>query len=194
MIIGGQAGSKGPSENRLLVFIPFDTIEMRVVDWMVYTCVDRGEPSRGDRRLSLSDREVIESRIRDVNDALQLLSHLMLRGFEELSVHEKLSMRYLVIQLVEASASICVRVLISLYNESIESYAQCFYRVAAKGVIPGDLAHRLASAARLRNLLVHRYWAISDRRVYESVKEGLRDFENYIRYVKLLLEGSCHDS
>jgi uncharacterized protein YutE (UPF0331/DUF86 family) len=194
MIIEGQAGSKGPSENRLLVFIPFDTIEMRVVDWMVYTCVDRGEPSRGDRRLSLSDREVIESRIRDVNDALQLLSHLMLRGFEELSVHEKLSMRYLVIQLVEASASICVRVLISLYNESIESYAQCFYRVAAKGFIPGDLAHRLASAARLRNLLVHRYWAISDRRVYESVREGLRDFENYIRYVKLLLEGSCHDS
>jgi len=125
----------------LLVFIPFNTIEMRVVDWMVYTCVDRGEPSRGDRQLSLSDREVIESRIRDVNDALQLLSHLMLRSFEELS----------------------------------------------------DLAHRLASAARLRNLLVHRYWAISDRRVYESVKEGLRDFENYIRYVKQLLEGSCHD-
>ncbi len=51
------------------------------------------------------------------------------------------------------------------------------------------LAHRLALAARLRNLLVHRYWAISDVRVYESVREGLNDFESYIRYVRLLLEG-----
>jgi len=44
-----------------------------------------------------------------------------------------------------------------------------------------------ASAARLRNLLVHRYWAISDERVYESIKNGLRDFEEFVARVRAFL-------
>jgi uncharacterized protein YutE (UPF0331/DUF86 family) len=165
------------------------TIEIWVEGQLNRVCAADGEHPCNRGRLSLPDREMIESRIRDINDALQLLSSLVLKSFDDLSIYEKISIRYLVIQLVEASASICVRILLSLYNESVESYAQCFHRMAVKGIIPGDLAHRLASAARLRNLLVHRYWAISDVRVYESVREGLNDFESYIRYVRLLLEG-----
>jgi hypothetical protein len=71
-----------------------------------------------ERRLSLSDREMMESRVRDINDALQLLSGLVLKGFDDLSIYERISIRYLVIQLVEASASICVRILLGLYNEN----------------------------------------------------------------------------
>ena len=152
------------------------TIVVWVEGHLNYARAANGEHSCSGRRLSLSDREMIESRIRDINDALQLLSGLVLKGFDDLSIYERISIRYLVIQLVEASASICVRILLSLYNESVESYAQCFHRMAVKGIIPGDLAHRLALAARLRNLLVHRYWAVSDARVYESVREGLSDF------------------
>jgi hypothetical protein len=48
-----------------------------------------------ERRLSLSDREMMESRIRDINDALQLLSGLVLKGFDDLSIYEKISIRYL---------------------------------------------------------------------------------------------------
>jgi uncharacterized protein YutE (UPF0331/DUF86 family) len=46
----------------------------------------------------------------------------------------------------------------------------------------------LASAARLRNLLVHRYWVISDERVYESVKSGLKGFEEFITCVRVFLK------
>jgi hypothetical protein len=42
----------------------------------------------------------------------------VLKGFDDLSIYERISIRYLVIQLVEASASICVRILLSLYNEN----------------------------------------------------------------------------
>jgi len=174
---------------RVKLFNTTITIEIWVEGQLNHVHGADGECSCSGGQLSLSDREILESRIRDINDALQLLGSLVLKGFDDLSIYEKLSIRYLVIQLVEASASICVRILLSLYNESVESYAQCFHRMAVKGVIPGDLAHRLALAARLRNLLVHRYWAISDAKVYESVREGLSDFESYIRYVRLLLEG-----
>jgi uncharacterized protein YutE (UPF0331/DUF86 family) len=127
------------------------------------------------------DFESINARIREINDALQILRGILAKRFEELTLYERLSLRYLVIQLVEASASICVRILSSFYNEVAEGFPQCFARLGAKGVLPEDLASRLASAARLRNLLVRRYWAISDERVYESVKNGLRDFRGVRR-------------
>jgi uncharacterized protein YutE (UPF0331/DUF86 family) len=133
------------------------------------------------------DFESINARIREINDALQTLRDILAKRFEELTLYERLSLRYLVIQLVEASASICVRILSSFYNEVAEGFPQCFARLGAKGVLPEDLASRLASAARLRNLLVHRYWAISDERVYESVKNGLRDFEEFVARVRAFL-------
>jgi uncharacterized protein YutE (UPF0331/DUF86 family) len=133
------------------------------------------------------DFESINARIREINDALQILRDILAKRFEELTLYERLSLRYLVIQLVEASASICVRILSSFYNEVAEGFPQCFARLGAKGVLPEDLASRLASAARLRNLLVHRYWAISDERVYESVKNGLRDFEEFVARVRAFL-------
>jgi uncharacterized protein YutE (UPF0331/DUF86 family) len=61
-------------------------------------------------------------------------------------------------------------------------------RLGVKGVLSEGLASRLASAARLRNLLVHRYWVISDEKVYESVKNGLKDFEEFITCVRVFLK------
>jgi uncharacterized protein YutE (UPF0331/DUF86 family) len=132
--------------------------------------------------------EAVEARIREINDALQLLRDLVAKDFEELTVYERLSLRYLIIQLVEAAASICMRVLLRVYNETVEGFPECFTRLGSKGVLPGALASKLASAARLRNLLVHRYWTIADEKVYESVKKGLKDFEDFITHVRRFLE------
>lgn len=133
------------------------------------------------------NREAVEARIRDINDALQILKEILSRRFKDLTTYEKLSIRYLVIQLVEASSSICIRILLNAYDETAEGFPQCFARLGSKGVLPEDLAYRLASAARLRNLLVHRYWAISDEKVYESIRNGLRDFEEFVMRVRRLL-------
>ncbi|MEM2791352.1 MAG: hypothetical protein QW075_05825 [Thermofilaceae archaeon] len=79
---------------------------------------------------------LIEAGIREVNDALQLLRSLVARRFEELTVYERLAIRYLVIQPVEAAASICVRLLLRVYSETAEGYPECFTRLASKGVYP----------------------------------------------------------
>ena len=133
--------------------------------------------------------EAVEARIREMNDAIQLLREITSKSFSELEVFEKLSMRYLVIQLVEATASICIHMLSKLYGETAEGYPDCFTRLGRRGIISMELASRLASAARLRNLLVHRYWVILDEKVYESVKKGLSDFMEFIRAVREALGG-----
>jgi uncharacterized protein YutE (UPF0331/DUF86 family) len=129
----------------------------------------------------------VEARIREINDALELLRDLVAKDFEELTVYERLSLRYLVIQLVEAAASISMRVLLRVYNETVEGFPECFTRLGSKGVLPNALASKLASAARLRNLLVHRYWTIADEKVYESVRKGLKDFEGFVTHVRRFL-------
>jgi hypothetical protein len=50
-----------------------------------------------------TNAESIEARIGEMNDAIQVLGSLVTKDFAELTIYEKLSMRYLVIQLVEAA-------------------------------------------------------------------------------------------
>jgi len=138
--------------------------------------------------LSFPINESVEARIREINDALQLLRNIVAKDFDELTIYERLSARYLIIQLVEAAASVCVRVLLRVYNETAEGYPECFMRLGLKGVLPEDLASKLASVARLRNLLVHRYWAIDDEKVYKSVKKGFKDFEDFITHIRGFLK------
>jgi len=133
------------------------------------------------------NEELIEARIREINDAVQMIRDLVARDFGRLTIYEKLSIRYLVIQLIEAASSICMHLLISVFNEKVEGFPECFTRLGVRDVIPSSLAQRLSSAARLRNLLVHRYWIIVDEKVYESVKGGLDDFESFISEVRAFL-------
>ena len=147
----------------------------------------RYNPVRPHYRMDLNE-DLIFSRIREINDALELLKGFTLKEFSSLSRAELLAMKYSVIQLVEASASICVHLLENLGERPL-GYPDCFIRMGERGLLPKELASRLAAAARLRNLLVHRYWSISDLRVYESVKEGLSDFNEFISHVKALMRG-----
>jgi uncharacterized protein YutE (UPF0331/DUF86 family) len=135
-----------------------------------------------------TNAESIEARIREINEAIQMLRSLVTKDFAELTIHEKLSMRYLVIQLVEAASSICVQILLDIFNEKPEGFPECFARLGVKGVIPHDLASKLSSAARLRNLLVHRYWTVDDQKIYESVRTGRKDFKDFTAHVRGFLK------
>jgi len=101
-------------------------------------------------------------------------------------------MRYLLIQLVEAASSICLHILLSIYDERAEGYPECFLRLCERSVITNQLALKMSSVARLRNLLVHRYWVIDDGKVYESVRAGLNDFEDFKREVRNFIKGLGH--
>jgi len=134
------------------------------------------------------NEDLIESRIREINDAIQLLRELTTKNFKDLTIYEKLSMRYLIIQLVEAASSICIHILYNLFNERAEGFPECFMRLKTKGILSEELALKLALAARLRNLLVHRYRVIVDEIVYKNVKESLKDFEDFISHIREFLE------
>ena len=58
------------------------------------------------------------------------------------------------------------------------SFADVFARLAEHGVVDPDLGRRLQDLARFRNLLVHQYADVDDRRVVEIARTRLDDLSD----------------
>ncbi len=61
------------------------------------------------------------------------------------------------------------------------SYADAFLRLAEHGLLPGDLAQRLALAAGFRNVVAHMYERLDMARVHHAASEGPRDLRAFLR-------------
>ena len=55
--------------------------------------------------------------------------------------------------------------------------------LAEKKTIPISLGESLVRATRLRNILVHRYWDVDDKKVYQSAKEEISDFKEFAELI-----------
>lgn len=77
---------------------------------------------------------------------------------------------------IDLAVSSCVR----LGLGSPPTYAEAFSRLAEAGVLPEDLAARLARAAGFRNLLVHGYERLDLRRVHAIARDGPADLRAFL--------------
>ncbi len=63
-----------------------------------------------------------------------------------------------------------------------ESYGAAVRSLSAGGILPDDLAERLARAVGLRNVLVHLYLEVDPQRVIRAI-EARDDFRRFISHV-----------
>jgi len=89
------------------------------------------------------------------------------------------SAKYLLIVATESAIDVCNHLVARGSGRAPESYADCFARLAELGAIDRHLAGRLGRMARFRNLLVHLYWQVDDRRVYQIIHGDLGDLDVY---------------
>lgn len=90
---------------------------------------------------------------------------------------------------LEASLDIGHAVIALARFRSPTDYRDTFAVLGEAGVIDARLALRLQDMAGFRNLLVHEYTRLDDRRVYEIIKSSLPDLAAYAEaiaaYVRL---------
>lgn len=91
--------------------------------------------------------------------------------------------KYRLIVAIEAATDVADHVIASEGLRPSTSFADSFRSLQEGGWLPGELAEALADAARFRNLLVHQYADIDDRRVVEIVRTRLDDLEAYVRRI-----------
>jgi uncharacterized protein YutE (UPF0331/DUF86 family) len=97
------------------------------------------------------------------------------------------SVRYLLIQAVEALTDLCQHMLARTRGIPCDGYIDCIVKAGEHGIISVALAERLRRLAALRNILVHRYWNIDDARVYVETKVNLRDLTTFIDAIEALV-------
>lgn len=61
--------------------------------------------------------------------------------------------------------------------------ADSFTVLIDEGIVPETLRESLRDMARFRNRLVHMYWEVEDKRVYEYLQTALGDFHAFARAV-----------
>lgn len=133
------------------------------------------------------DRDLVDSRADNAYEAMGELKRLVSKDFNSMSVDERYSMRYNVIILVEAIASLCLHVALEHYGLRPKSYSECFREVSQRlGV---RCYPDLEGLARLRNLLVHRYWVIRDELIHGNIRGDFRCVEEFIDRVRELARG-----
>ena len=128
------------------------------------------------------DPDVLRYRIDDIHSAISELKDLVSKSFEELSSHEKYSMRYLIISLVEALVSLCAHISVEKYGRSLTSYRDVIRFTCQR--LDVRCLDDLEALVSLRNLPTHRYWTIDDRQVYNSVKRDFKCVEHFLEKVR----------
>lgn len=93
------------------------------------------------------------------------------------------SLRYLLIEAVEAMANICNHILSRMTGQVPKGYPDCFEKLSDAQIIKKELADKLKKIASLRNIIIHKYWQIDDLKVFISAKENIDDFEEFLRQI-----------
>lgn len=94
-----------------------------------------------------------------------------------------LSLKYLLIEAVEAMADICQHLLAKAKGIVCEGYVDCLVKAGEAGIITKALAQKLRKLADLRNILIHRYWIVDDEKIYTQTmknKQNLREFIDHV--------------
>jgi uncharacterized protein YutE (UPF0331/DUF86 family) len=68
---------------------------------------------------------------------------------------------------------------------SPKDYADIFKVLEEEKIVPGDFSEQLQKMARFRNRLVHLYWDIEAKIIYDIIQDRLGDFQ---RFAQIVLE------
>lgn len=93
------------------------------------------------------------------------------------------AIKHRLLESIEGASRICSHLNAKLFKRATESYADCFEKLCDGGIITDELAQRLIQMANFRNLLVHRYEIIDDKKVLKYARNNLDDFSDFLQSV-----------
>lgn len=129
---------------------------------------------------------VITERLKHIKEGLENLKNFLKVSRKDFLNDRKLigAVKYEIIKTFEAISSICSHIIVKKFGIRASSYAECFEILKEKKIIGKRLANNLCKMARFRNLIIHMYQRVDDKKVYEILKSGVRDIEEYIEIIE----------
>ena len=121
------------------------------------------------------DVERVSRLLGEIKESLKIAGNLVSLSLGEFlgDVRNRYTLRLALVEVVEAAATLGLHILREHFNvEKTDGYTQIFERLNEYGVISRSVKEGMVRLARLRNLIVHRYWEIDDARIYREAKGG----------------------
>lgn len=133
---------------------------------------------------------LIQARFDDIRESLERLESIRQRSREEFLADQDLRdlASYRLLVAIEAAIQICYHVSAQVLHKAPTEYAECFALLGEADIIPQTLSERLQRMARFRNVLVHRYWDVDYRRVYDVLQHDVDDLREFARAIGTLLD------
>jgi uncharacterized protein YutE (UPF0331/DUF86 family) len=132
------------------------------------------------------DEEVVRRRLQHLVRVVDTLERDLPEPLEDLAqdpdAPELAAAQYRLIVAAQTVADTAAYIVVADGYGAPDNYAAAVRTLGAKGILPADLAERLARATGLRNVLAHFYLDISLEEVLAAI-EARDDFRRFISYV-----------
>ncbi len=135
------------------------------------------------------DENMVTRKITFINRDLKFLSILSRLSMEEYLKkfeHEALAERYLE-RIIGRMIDINYHILAIEKDHSPTDLHASFVDMGEMGYLEKGFAQRLAKSAGLRNRLTHEYDEIDEKKVYEAMKDCLKDVPKYLAQIDKLI-------
>lgn len=136
-----------------------------------------------DQELIEKKIDLLEGKFDYLKETREIKPDKFLDSFEKIQAS-----KHTLQEAIEACLDIANHIIAAKGLGRSETYSGMFQRLAKGGILEGELADRLGDMARFRNLLVHQYAEIDNRRVHEILRENLVDIEEFVTRIEKLLE------
>ena len=132
------------------------------------------------------EREIIEGKLDIIDRNLRFLDEIKFLSADQFveSYKDVQAAKYSLLEIMEACIDIANYIISVKGFRRAEEYSDMFKVLKEEGVIEKELAVKLEDMARFRNLLVHRYGEIDNRRVLEIIKHNLKDIEEFQKEIE----------
>ncbi len=129
------------------------------------------------------DVDFLEKLLRDIDEAIGIILNDVSKPYTSLSRPEKSEIKYYVIVLAEALMSLALHLARRMFHAKPETPISALRILVDEGLMKESEFDDAASLVRLRNLLVHRYWLVDDRRIYNNARQDFKNIRSFISRV-----------
>jgi uncharacterized protein YutE (UPF0331/DUF86 family) len=138
------------------------------------------------------DRDKIEGLIRHLQEYNAILKETTNQPEEDYLNDPKMigSTRYYLQISIETCINIANHMIATQRLRAPKDYKDSFQVLYETKILSDEITRKMKEVAGLRNLLVHIYWDVDDRMIYESIQSELNDFEDFITEIMVFIDKS----
>jgi len=132
------------------------------------------------------NKKLIKEKIKHIQEDL-----LHLKDYQNLSF-DKVAKDYTTHKVIERIIEVIINEAIDINQHLIVElgkgklpfdYKESFLLLGELGILPQKFAEEISRSVGLRNILVHQYRKLDEKIFYQSIKDCLKQYSNYCRYV-----------